>query len=129
MWLSQFTGGNEALAMMGAAALLILLSFMADMAVEIKNKDLRWNDLGRFFSHVFLNAAFLFGLELVMIPASRMPLVYDAFLSIQLAGWVGVMVYYFFGFYKNLKRLGLQSNQLIEDRIQNLVTPYEEESQ
>lgn len=126
-WLSQFTEGSEALLMLGATALLVLFSFIADMAVEIKNRDLKLNDFGRFTKAILLNALFLLGLELLMIPALRIPLAYDIFMSIQMGGWVGVMVYYFFGFYKNLKKLGLQTNQAIEERIQNLVNEEQNE--
>lgn len=127
MWLSQLTGGNEALAMMSASALLIFMSFATGMAVEVKNKDLKWNDLGRFSKLLLLNAIFLFGLELLMVPTTSIPMVYEFFLTVQMAGWLGVTAFYFYEFYKNLRKLGMQANNAVEEHIQNLVHPSKEE--
>jgi hypothetical protein len=125
--LHKLVGGNDALLMLGAFSLLILLNFATEMYVEIKNKDLRWNDLTRFGKPIVLNALFLLGLEIVMIPAVRVPLAYDIFYTIQMAGWLGVMALYFYGFYKNLKKLGLKANRRVEDAINNLTQNNEED--
>ena len=125
--LNKFTGGSDPLLMLGAFALLVFLNFVTEMYVEIKKKDLKWDDLTRFGKPIVLNAMFLLGLEIVMIPAARVPLAYDLFYTLQMAGWLGVMAVYFYGFYKNLKKLGLKSNKRVDDAMNNLTQNNEEE--
>lgn len=120
MVLQKLIGGNDALLMWGAFSLLIFLNFITEMWVEIRKKDLKWNDLARFGKPIFLNTMFLLGLELVMIPAKRLPLAYDIFANIQFLGWLGAMGIYFFGFYKNLKKLGLQANKRLDRAIEDI---------
>lgn len=126
--LQKFTGGNDALLMLGAFILLILLNFVTEMWVEIRNKDLKFNDFVRFGKPILLNAMFLLGLEIVMIPAARVPLAYDIFYTIQMAGWLGVMGMYFYGFYKNLKTLGLKSNRRVEEAMKEFTENDKEET-
>ena len=125
--LNKYTGGNEALIMLGAFSLLILLNFVADMWVEITNKDLKWNDVPKFVKPICLNAMFLLGLDIVMIPAAKIPLAYDIFASIQMLGWLSAMAIYFYGFYKNLKKLGLKTTKRVDDAIENSVHQDNEE--
>ena len=120
VFLYELVGGNDALLMLGAFTLLILLNFITEMWWEIKNKDLKWDDLTRFGKPILLNAFFLLGLEIVMIPATRVPLAYDIFISVQMAGWLGVMAFYFYGFYQNLVKMGLKTSKRVNDVIENL---------
>jgi len=119
-FLGKFTGRSDALTLLGAFAFLILLNFITEMWIEIKNKDLKWDDIGRFIKPIILNGLFLLGLEVIMIPAARVPLAYDIFYSIQMAGWLGAMAYYFWGFYQNLKQMGLKVSQNVEDAMENI---------
>lgn len=125
--LNKYTGGSEALMMLGAFSLLIILHFITDMWVEITNKDLKWNDIPKFIKPIFLNAMFLLGLEIVMIPAAKIPLAYDIFASIQMLGWLSAMTIYFYGFYKNLRKLGLKTTKRVDDAIEDAVHQDNEE--
>lgn len=118
--LHKFTGGNDALVMLSAFSLLVLLNFTASMWVEIKNNDLKWNDLHTFVRPLLLNAMFLLGIEAIMIPAARVPLAHELFKSIQFLGWLSVMAIYFWGFYKTLKMLGLKTDKRVDEAVNKL---------
>lgn len=126
--LHKFTGGNDALLMLAAFSLLIAMNFVTSMWVEIANKDLKWNDLWKFAKPIILNGMFLLGLELIMIPAARTPLAMDIFSTVQMGGWLGVMGFYFFGFYQNLKKLGMKGNKRIDDAMHKLEEEDEEDN-
>lgn len=126
-FLTKLTNGDETLLMLAAFALLVLISFVLEMWVEIKNKDLKWNDVTRFVKPIFLNAIFLFALEILMIPANRLPYGYDTINIVQNAGWLGFMGYYFVMAYKNLKQLGLKGNRKVDEAINELGMDEEEE--
>lgn len=118
--LTELTNGNEALLMLAAFSLLILLSFIVEMWAEIKNKDLHWNDVTAFLKPILFNALFLVGAEILMIPASRIPFGDEAISMIQALGWLGFMGYYFVELYKNLKVLGWKSMAKIDDAVDEL---------
>jgi hypothetical protein len=126
-FLTKLTNGNETLLMLAAFSLLVLLSFVVEMWVEIKNKDLHWNDVTLFLKPIFFNALFLLGTEIVMIPATRIPFGYESVSLIQSLGWLGAMAYYFVGFYRNLKQLGLKTSTKVDDAVNDLSIEQEEE--
>lgn len=127
VFLARFFGDNDAFLMLGAFGILIFMNFATEMYVEIRNNDLKWNDIQRVGAPIVLNAMFLLGLELVMIPAARVPFAYDLFVTVQTAGWLGVMAFYFYGFYKNLRGLGLKGNKRVEDALDELTQNQKEE--
>jgi hypothetical protein len=118
--LQKLVGGNDALLMLGSFSLLILLNFAAEMWVEIKNKDLKWNDIPRFLKPIVLAAMFLLGAETIMIPAARIPFAMEIFNMVETGAYIGVMGAYFFGFYKNLKKLGLKTTQKLDDQMSEI---------
>jgi hypothetical protein len=117
VFLQKLVGENDALLMLGSFSLLILLNFIADMWVEIKNNDLKWNDLLRFIKPIFLAAMFLLGVETIMIPGARIPMAENIFNTIETGAYIGVMAAYFFGFYKNLKKLGLKTTSRLDKEM------------
>jgi hypothetical protein len=119
VFLQKLVGENDALLMLGSFSLLILLNFIADMWVEIKNNDLKWNDLLRFIKPIFLAAMFLLGVETIMIPGARIPMAESIFNTIETGAYIGVMGAYFFGFYKNLKKLGLKTTSRLDKEMSN----------
>ena len=125
-FLMKLTNGNETLLMLAAFSLLIILSFIVEMWVEIKNKDLHWNDIHSFVKPIFFNALFLFSTEILMIPASRIPFGFESVSLIQNLGWLGAMAYYFVGFYRNLKQLGLKTSGKVDEAINDLSVEEEE---
>lgn len=120
IFLVKFFGDNDAFLMLGAFAILIFMNFATEMYVEIRKNDLTWADVERVGAPILLNAMFLLGLEAVMIPASRVPFAYELFVTVQTAGWLAVMAFYFYGFYQNLKTLGLKSDKRIDAALEQL---------
>jgi hypothetical protein len=122
--LTQVFGDNTLLIMLAGFFSLILLNLVIKLIIEIKKKNLRWDDVPRFIKPILLYGVFLIGLELLVTTGAGMPAVYEIFQGLQMIGYVAVMGKYFSRLYNNLKELGMPSHEKLdgafEDKLDGL---------
>lgn len=102
--------GVEEIALLGYAGLL-LATIIAKVAVEIKNNDLRWNDIPEFLSIVIRYAVFLVGLEAMGMILGVSPETKELFKVVQVGGFVGATFHCFKHFIATIRLLGMDLKQ------------------
>lgn len=117
--LTQMFGENSLLIMLAGFFSLILLNLVVRLIVEIKNKNLNWDDLPEFIKPIILYSAFLIGLDLLVATGNGMPAVHDLFQGLQIIGYVAVMGKYFKRFYENLKLLGMPVDEKLDSAFED----------
>lgn len=117
--LTQVFGDNTLLIMLAGFVLLILLNLVARLIVEIKNKNLRWDDVPEFIKPIMLYGAFLIGLDILVATGSGFPAIKELFQGLQLIGYVAVMGKYFKRFYENLKELGMPADEKLDSAFED----------
>jgi hypothetical protein len=117
--LTKFFGDNTLLFMLAGFVGLILMNLVVKLIVEIKKKNLDWNDLPEFIKPVMLYGAFLVGMDFFVATAKGFPAVYELFQGVQIIGYVAVMGKYFKAFYNNLKELGMPVDSKIDEAFED----------
>lgn len=129
--LTAVFGDNTLLFMLAGFVGLIVMNLVIKVIIEVKKKNLNWNDLPEFIKPIMLYGAFLIGMEFFVATAKGFPAVYELFQGVQLIGYVAVMGKYFKSFYNNLKELGMPADSAIdgafEDKLDSLTGETREE--
>lgn len=91
--------------------LLLLATLVAKVGVEIKNKDLRWNDIPEFASVVLRYIVFLVGLEAMGLIFGVSEETKDLFKAVQVAGFIGATIHCFKHLVASVRLLGMDLKQ------------------
>lgn len=118
-FLNELLDGNKIQIMLVSFAAIILLNLIAKVALEIKKKDLNWDDLPRFIQPIVLYVVFFLGLEVVVVIGSQVDVMRGTFETLQLIGWLSVIVKYFAKFYDNLRGLGFPQLDFLESFLRD----------
>lgn len=95
------------------AGYLVLLAstLLAKVGVEIKNKDLRWNDIPEFASVVLRYVVFLVGLEAMGMILGVSKETKELFHVVQVAGFIGATFHCFKHLVASVRLLGMDLKQ------------------
>ncbi|MDK2600651.1 hypothetical protein QO179_24465 [Bacillus stercoris] len=110
--------GNSLMVMLSGFVLLVLLNLIVKLILEIKKKNLNWDDLPEFIKPIMLYGAFLIGSDLLVASAQGIPSAHDLFQGVQIIGYVAIMAKYFKVFYNNLKDLGMPVDERIDEALE-----------
>lgn len=91
--------------------LLLLATLVAKIGVEIKNKDLRWNDIPEFATVVLRYIVFLVGLEAMGIIFGVSQETKDVFKVVQVGGFVAATFHCFKHLIASVRLLGMDLKQ------------------
>jgi hypothetical protein len=91
--------------------LLLLATLVAKVGVEIKNKDLRWNDIPEFASVVLRYIVFLVGLEAMGLIFGVSQETKELFKAVQVAGFIGATIHCFKHLVASVRLLGMDLKQ------------------
>lgn len=100
----------EEIALIGYGVLL-LSTLVAKVAVEIKNKDLRWNDIPEFMSIVSRYVVFLVGLEALGMILGVSAETKELFGLVQMGGFIGATFHCFKHLVASVRLLGMDLKQ------------------
>lgn len=117
--LSKFFGDNTLLLMLAGFVGLIFMNLVVKITLEIKKKNLNWDDLPEFIKPIMLYGAFLVGMDFFVATAKGFPTVHELFQGVQIIGYVAVMGKYFKSFYNNLKALGMPVDSKIDEAFED----------